>query len=285
MDFNRILEGIKTLGKGAVTGGAMAMNLIAPKVGDPQEALYQSNQVPQVPQKAVNASVLNNPGLQVQPKLDNSLGAILKRAFTMPTAPSPTPTAMPSPTAMPTPTASVPSSWSNIPQPAVPTPSPKPNATVDGFSGINIPGGVPNDFAGIMLQAAQDNGINPALLAALFYQEGKFNPKAFNPQNGSEDRGMAQISKKWHPEVTDAQAYDPNFAIPFAAKKLSSDIKSFDDISRGIAAYNVGRGGASVNGPEKFGGGPKGQQYIDLISQYLTPEAIQALGIKQNWKY
>jgi len=39
--------------------------------------------------------------------------------------------------------------------------------------------------------------------------ESSGNQFAFNPTNGSNDRGYWQISKKYHPEVSDDCAYDP----------------------------------------------------------------------------
>ena len=38
--------------------------------------------------------------------------------------------------------------------------------------------------------------------------ESGLNPKAFNPTNNSNDRGIFQISTKWHPEVSDECGFD-----------------------------------------------------------------------------
>jgi len=38
--------------------------------------------------------------------------------------------------------------------------------------------------------------------------ESGLNPKAFNPTNNSNDRGIFQISAKWHPEVSDECGFD-----------------------------------------------------------------------------
>lgn len=116
----------------------------------------------------------------------------------------------------------------------------------------------------------------PVLLSLLFTESG-YNPKAYN--NG--DRGIAQISRVWNPQITDEQAYDPNFAIPWAAKTLRDNLDYYGgDWNRAIAAYNVGRGGASIKGPENYGGGPKGQTYLNKIIANLAPEYYLALGLK-----
>lgn len=51
-------------------------------------------------------------------------------------------------------------------------------------------------------------GKNWRLARAVMMAEGNYNLRAFNPTNGSNDRGIWQISAKWHPEVSDSCAYD-----------------------------------------------------------------------------
>lgn len=150
-----------------------------------------------------------------------------------------------------------------------------------------------------IVKSSNDNGLHPALLAGLLFQEsgietGKTNSQPVYNQNGqpvidpktgkqliSIDRGIAQINNIAHPEVSDAQANDPNFAIPWAAKEIAYNIKHFNgDINRAIAAYNVGRGGANIQGPEVYGGGPKGQTYLNNLAQNLSPELQKYLGLK-----
>jgi hypothetical protein len=60
----------------------------------------------------------------------------------------------------------------------------------------------------------------PALIRATFGEqataalcvagsESSWNPRALNVNDdGSEDRGLFQINSRWHPDVSDAQAYD-----------------------------------------------------------------------------
>jgi soluble lytic murein transglycosylase-like protein len=49
--------------------------------------------------------------------------------------------------------------------------------------------------------------------------ESNFDPKALGDHNQS--RGLVQIHKPSHPQITDEQAFDPDFAISFLAKHLS----------------------------------------------------------------
>ncbi len=71
---------------------------------------------------------------------------------------------------------------------------------------------------------------------------------------GSIDRGLWQINDRWHPEVTDAQAFDPVFATTFARGLYRDRSYSF----RAWNAYNDGsyKGeramGYALNGVRNF---------------------------------
>jgi len=64
--------------------------------------------------------------------------------------------------------------------------------------------------------AATAAGIDPDLAVAVAKCESSLNPQAVNINaDGSTDRGLYQINNKYHPEVTDAQAFNPTFSINF----------------------------------------------------------------------
>ena len=146
------------------------------------------------------------------------------------------------------------------------------------------------DYYQQIIDAANVNNLNPAVLAGLLFQESGITPNAYNESYVRDkqgnlvktmDRGMAQINSFYHPEITEQQAYDPNFAINWAAQQIAGNLGHFDnDINRALAAYNVGRGGANIRGPEVYGGGPRGQLYLNRLSRNLTPDLLQELGIK-----
>ena len=64
--------------------------------------------------------------------------------------------------------------------------------------------------------AASKAGIDPNLAVKVAQCESGLNPLAVNINtDGSIDRGLYQINSKYHTEVTEAQAFDPDFSIQF----------------------------------------------------------------------
>lgn len=82
------------------------------------------------------------------------------------------------------------------------------------------------------------NGLPHNLLARLLMQESDFNPNAHNVRTDA--RGMAQIVPRWHPNIVDP--FDPNEAIPYAAKYLARLHNNFGSWDVALAAYNWGWG-------------------------------------------
>lgn len=98
-----------------------------------------------------------------------------------------------------------------------------------------------SSYADMIAQAEQQYGIPSGLLRALLTWESGLNPLArgVNP-GGSVDRGIAQINSRWHPEVSDAEAYNPQYAIPWAAQYLAQLHSQCGDWPEAVQAYNVG---------------------------------------------
>jgi hypothetical protein len=68
----------------------------------------------------------------------------------------------------------------------------------------------------IIKQICAQNTVDPALALRVAKCESGLNPKAINMNTDkSMDRGLFQINNKYHPEVTDEQAFDPSFATQF----------------------------------------------------------------------
>lgn len=85
--------------------------------------------------------------------------------------------------------------------------------------------------------AARANGLDPLMFAALLGHESSFNASA---RSSTGDVGVAQINLASHPDVTEAQALDPGFAIPWAAHYLAGLKRSAGSFTGALRAYNTG---------------------------------------------
>lgn len=112
---------------------------------------------------------------------------------------------------------------------------------------------------------AKENGLDPALVAALIKQESNFNPRATSPVGA---RGMMQIMPplgarmarsrgiaNWDPGML----YDPAISIDFGTQHLAEALRDYPHIEQALAAYNAGatpvarwRTKAGASDPEVF---------------------------------
>lgn len=128
----------------------------------------------------------------------------------------------------------------------------------------------PTPYDALIQKAAQENGLDPALLKRLLGTESSFNPTAVNPQSGA--MGIAQIMPNMH-GVSQQQAFDPNFAIPWAAKHLAQKIaQNGGDVTKGVYAYkgavsDTGRASVDSAMRQILQGGPQ---------QAAAPQAVEA---------
>lgn len=80
---------------------------------------------------------------------------------------------------------------------------------------------------------AKENGVSEKLAQYVVSNESQYNPKLIGdmsircPSTGKpvRSRGLVQITECYYPDVTDAQAFDPNFNLQFGMK-LMKDKKS-----------------------------------------------------------
>lgn len=85
-------------------------------------------------------------------------------------------------------------------------------------------------------------GVPPALLVGLVHVEDptlSTTAEHVN-QNGSIDRGLTQINSAAFPQVSDAQAFNPHFALSFSASLLARYKAQYGSWSKALEAYNAG---------------------------------------------
>lgn len=76
-------------------------------------------------------------------------------------------------------------------------------------------------------------------LAKLVSQESGFDPGAQGSRTPL-DRGANQISLFYHPDISNLQAMNPTFSIPYGGHLLVSNFGSTHDWDGALAAYNIG---------------------------------------------
>ncbi len=75
----------------------------------------------------------------------------------------------------------------------------------------------------IIRKIAKEQGVDPELAVRVAKCESKLNEKAVNTNTeGSKDRGLFQINDKYHPEVSDAEAFNSIFATEFFCKAFKA---------------------------------------------------------------
>lgn len=78
----------------------------------------------------------------------------------------------------------------------------------------------PLSVLGLISRYSDVYGISSSTLLSILRCESQLNPKAIGDYGTS--FGIAQIHLPDHPEVTKLEAFDPQFAIPWTAQKIST---------------------------------------------------------------
>jgi soluble lytic murein transglycosylase-like protein len=126
------------------------------------------------------------------------------------------------------------------------------------------PAGTP--YGAEITDAAQRNGLDPALLAGLIKQESGFNP---NARSGAGAQGLTQLMPGTAAGLGVSNPLDPAQAIEGGAKYLKQQLDRFGgDVARALAAYNAGPGAV-----QRFGGVPpyaETQNYVRAVQANAT---------------
>lgn len=85
----------------------------------------------------------------------------------------------------------------------------------------------------IIRKVANEECVNPDLAVRVAKCESNLNHKALNTnKDGSQDRGLYQINNKYHPEISDEEAFNPIFATKFFCKAFKGGNLSWWDATR-----------------------------------------------------
>jgi soluble lytic murein transglycosylase len=97
-----------------------------------------------------------------------------------------------------------------------------------------------------LISSSKENGLDPALVAAVIRQESSFNPQATSPAGA---RGLMQLMPAvgqslaaqkgigpWNPDLL----YEPDVSIKLGTAHLSTLVRKYPDVVKSLAAYNAG---------------------------------------------
>jgi soluble lytic murein transglycosylase-like protein len=129
---------------------------------------------------------------------------------------------------------------------------------------------VPSRYAAALHWAAGSAGISDALLAALVWQESRWNPAAISNKGAV---GLTQLMPQTAHELG-VDPIDPYANLLGGAKYLRQLLNSFDgNVEKALAAYNAGPGRvARANGIPPI---PETRAYVASIVQRVSSQAME----------
>ncbi|HEY9054814.1 MAG TPA: transglycosylase SLT domain-containing protein [Rectinemataceae bacterium] len=115
-----------------------------------------------------------------------------------------------------------------------------------------------------ILESACKHRVPASLAFAIAYEESRFNPKALGKNPGSVDRGLFQLNSITFPEMSETQAFDPEYNASEGMKYFRHVLDISGNEVAALAMYNAGRTRVSQKGaPVKT---------LDYISRVQTYE-------------
>jgi soluble lytic murein transglycosylase-like protein len=134
-------------------------------------------------------------------------------------------------------------------------------------------GGESTPYDSLIDEAAQRNGVDPALLKGLIRQESGFNPNAHSAAGAT---GLTQLMPGTAASLGVSDPSDPAQAIEGGAKYLKAQLDRFGgDPAKALAAYNAGPGAV-----QRFGGVPpyaETQTYVQKVLGYARSYGAQSV--------
>lgn len=107
-------------------------------------------------------------------------------------------------------------------------------------------------IATAILKESISQGVQPTLAFALAYQESDFNPRAFNRNADSVDRGVFQLNSKSFPKLSVEDFYDIHTNIRLGVAHLAFCLQQGGNDVAALAVYNAGLTRVSKGGTPKM---------------------------------
>jgi soluble lytic murein transglycosylase-like protein len=126
------------------------------------------------------------------------------------------------------------------------------------------------EVARAILDESTERGVSTSLAFALVYEESSFNPKAYNHNSKSIDRGLFQLNSLSFPSLSLDEFYDIDTNVRNGIDHLAFCLKNGGNEVAALAMYNAGLGRVSTGGTPR-----RTLDYIYRITGYR--ERLEAL--------
>lgn len=128
---------------------------------------------------------------------------------------------------------------------------------------------VREDLQSVIKQAAEDNGIDPALIKSVIKVESDFNPNSTSPKGAM---GLMQLMPGTAKDLAVSNPYDPVENVQAGTRYLKSLLNRYQgDVNLALAAYNWGMGNLEKR-PEQIPAETK--QYVrNVLRHYESAKA------------
>ena len=133
------------------------------------------------------------------------------------------------------------------------------------IGGARLPVAVPSYLDVVIREAARETALDPNLLAAVIYQESRFDPKAVSRRGA---QGLMQLMPRTAAHVGVRNAFDPEQNVRGGARYLAEMFETFDgDLELSLAAYNAGPMAVKKKGVNATA---EASHYVASIKSYYT---------------
>lgn len=130
-------------------------------------------------------------------------------------------------------------------------------------TGTSTGGGSPTAYESLIQQAAERNGVEPALLKGLIEQESGFDPSA---RSSAGAMGLTQLMPSTAASLGVTEPLNPAQSIEGGAKLLGELLRQFGgNVSYALAAYNAGAGAV-----QQYGGVPPYPETEAYVAKVLA---------------
>ena len=131
----------------------------------------------------------------------------------------------------------------------------------------------------LIAQAASDTGVDPSLIRAIISAESAWDPSVCsNRPIPPGSCGLMQLNVAAH-GITQAQATDPTFNIPFATRLLADQVRRRSSVQLAIAAYNAGTSRSEADLQDRITRDVNGVgTYVQTVLDYLNWFQSQGAG-------